>query len=194
MKEKLFWPLVIVAVAAILVVVFVLVDGEDDDEIAGQFIEGYRPGGTPGEVAQPGNRTGSMPPNLGRQGQTPPVAETGRGSLWGYFAGNMVKFGYGGGTSSNNPRVELVIHYCASGTYYSSGQSCRPNIIAKGYQCTPVQDAGRWQVSGAQGQGRLEWMSNGGGPGSIALQVRNDGVVVDPRGNPFSRIGRAQCQ
>jgi len=65
-----------------------------------------------------------------------------RQSLQGYFNGSAVQFGYGSGTSSNNPRVELTIHYCSSGFYYSSGQSCRPNLIASGYQCTSVQDAG----------------------------------------------------
>jgi len=68
-------------------------------------------------------------------------------SLQRYFNGSAIQFGYGSGTSSNNPRVELTIHYCSSGFYYSSGQSCRPNLIATGYQCTAVQDAGRWQLA-----------------------------------------------
>ena len=37
-------------------------------------------------------------------------------------------------------------------------------------------------------------VSNNGAPGTLAVQMRNDGVVVDPRGNPFNRVGRAQCQ
>jgi len=83
-----------------------------------------------------------------------------RQSLQGYFNGSAVQFGYGSGTSSNNPRVELTIHYCSSGFYYSSGQSCRPNLIASGYQCTSVQDAGRWQVEVQGGQAAIQWTSN----------------------------------
>ncbi|WP_108651272.1 hypothetical protein [Dongshaea marina] len=111
-----------------------------------------------------------------------------------YFSGSAIQFGYGSGTSSNNPRVELEVHYCASGLYYSGGRSCRPNIIAKGYQCTPVQDMGRWQIATQGNQAALQWSSNSSGPGAVMLHLRNDGVVVDPRGNPFVRIGRAQCR
>lgn len=115
-------------------------------------------------------------------------------SLDRYFRGSAIQFGYGSGTSSSNPRVELTIHYCASGFYYSSGQSCRPNLIATGYQCSPVQDAGRWQLADQGGQTVLQWMSNSDGPGGITVILRGDGMVVDPRGNPFYRVGAAQCQ
>ena len=109
------------------------------------------------------------------------------------FRGNAMQFGYGGGTSSNNPRVELLIHYCANGYFYSSGRSCRPNIIAKGYQCTPIQDYGTWQFREFNGQGVLHWVSNNSGPGSLPVYLRNDGSVADQRGNPFYPAGRAQC-
>ena len=72
--------------------------------------------------------------------------------------------------------------------------SCRPNLIATGYQCTPVQDAGRWQLAIQGGQAALQWMSNSNGPGSVAVILRGNGMVVDPRGNPFYRVGSAQCQ
>ena len=111
-----------------------------------------------------------------------------------YFKGNAVQFGYGTGVSSNLPRVDLVIHYCASGMYLSAGQSCRPNLIARGYQCTPMRDAGRWQIVTQGNRAVLQWASNSSGPGGIALAVRPDGVVVDPQGNPFSRVGQAQCR
>ena len=83
-------------------------------------------------------------------------------SLQQYFSGSAVQFGYGSGTSSNNPRVELTIHYCASGFYHSSGQSCRPNLIASGYQCTPMQDAGRGALA-VGGAGRAS---------SLALELQ----------------------
>ena len=111
-----------------------------------------------------------------------------------YFTGNVIQFGFGSGVSSSLPRVELVIHYCPSGIFYSSGRSCRPNVIARGHQCTPLQDAGRWQIVAQGNQAALQWMSNSGNRGGTALRVRGDGVVVDPRGNPFNRIGRAQCR
>lgn len=124
----------------------------------------------------------------------PAAAQDLQAYLHRYFAGAAIRFGYGGGTSSNNPRVELVIHYCASGAYYSSGRSCRPNIVAKGYQCTPVQDAGRWQVAAQGGRAALRWVSNGGAPGAIAVLVGRDGIVTDPRGNRFNRVGPARCR
>ena len=110
-----------------------------------------------------------------------------------FFSGYAYQFGYGSGISSNNPRVELVIHYCSSGYYYSFGQSCRPNLIAKGYQCTNIQDAGQWQVIVENGQGVMQWISNSSGPGSLPLYIRNDGSVADVRDNPFLRAGPAQC-
>jgi len=115
-------------------------------------------------------------------------------SLQQYFSGSAFQFGYGSGTSTNNPRVELTIHYCASGVYYSSGQSCRPNLIASGYQCTPMQDGGRWQLAVQGGQAALRWHSNISGSGALAIFVRADGAVVDQRGNPFYRAGAAQCR
>lgn len=111
-----------------------------------------------------------------------------------YFSGSAIQFGYGSGTSSNNPRVELTIHYCGSGVYFSSGQSCRPNLIASGYQCTNVQDVGQWQISAQRDQGTMQWLSNTSGPGSLVVWVRSDGMVVDGRGNPFHRVGAAQCR
>lgn len=111
-----------------------------------------------------------------------------------YFKGHAIQFGYGTGVSSNLPRVELLIQYCASGMYLSTGRSCRPNLIARGFQCTPIQDAGRWQIVTQGNRGALQWVSNGGAPGGIALAVRPDGMVVDPQGNPFNRVGRAQCR
>lgn len=115
-------------------------------------------------------------------------------SLQYYFSGSAIQFGYGGGTSSNNPRVELTIHYCPSGLYYSSGQSCRPNLIASGYQCTPMQDAGRWQLVVQGGQALMQWRSNSSGPGSLPIFFSANGAVVDQRGNPFYRVGAAQCR
>lgn len=111
-----------------------------------------------------------------------------------YFTGNAIQFGYGSGISSNSPRVELTIQYCASGIFYSAGRSCRPNIIARGYQCSRLQDSGRWQIVAQGRRAALQWVSNQGNRGGTALMVRRDGVVVDPRGNPFKRIGRAQCR
>jgi hypothetical protein len=111
-----------------------------------------------------------------------------------YFTGMALQYGFGSGTSSNNPRVEAVTHYCASGYYYSIGRSCRPNIIAKGYQCSPYEDAGRWQLSYQGNQAILQWTSNSYGPGSFAIYTRNDGVVVDPRGNAFTYVSQANCQ
>lgn len=110
-----------------------------------------------------------------------------------YFTGAAIQFGYGSGTSSNNPRVELWIHYCPNGMFFSSGQSCRPNIIAKGYQCSPIQDAGQWQVSVQNGQPMIQWFSNSTGPGGMVVEIRGDGTVSDLRGNPFNRVGKAQC-
>jgi outer membrane lipoprotein-sorting protein len=109
------------------------------------------------------------------------------------FTGYAYQFGYGSGTSSSNPRVELVIHYCASKTYFSHGQSCRPNLYASGYQCSNIQDSGVWQIDVQNGQGVIQWMSNTSGPGSLMLFIRNDGSVVDQQGNPFQRVGIAQC-
>ena len=188
-RAKLFWPLAIVAVVTVGVAVFLAIGGGDDDEVAARFIPGYKPGD-----AQPPANGPATAPSQPAPRQPQAVAQDTSSPLHAYFAGSMIQFGYGGGTSSNNPRVELVIHYCPSGSFFSTGKSCRPNIIAKGYQCTPVQDAGRWQVSGTQNQGMLQWVSNNGGPGTVVVQMRNDGVVVDPRGNPFNRVGRAQCQ
>ena len=111
-----------------------------------------------------------------------------------YFTGNAIQFGFGSGVSSNSPRIELLIHDCASGVFHSAGRSCRPNIIARGHQCTPLRDSGQWQIVTQRGQGGLQWVSNGGNSGGTVLVVRGDGVVVDPRGNPFNRVGRAQCQ
>jgi len=113
--------------------------------------------------------------------------------LMAFFSGYAYQFGYGSGTSSNNPRVELVVHYCSSGYYYSVGQSCRPNMIAKGYQCTNIQDAGQWQVIVENGKGVMQWISNSTGPGNLPLHIRSDGSVADLRGNPFLRTGLAQC-
>lgn len=111
-----------------------------------------------------------------------------------YFSGSAIQFGYGSGTSSNNPRVELTIHYCTSGMYFSSGQSCRPNLIASGYQCSNVQDAGQWQITVQGEQAIVQWLSNSSGPGNLAVWVRGDGMVVDGRGNPFYKVGSAQCR
>lgn len=123
----------------------------------------------------------------------PSIAQDLQKYLTQYFRGSMISFAYGTGVSSNLPRVELVIHYCASGAFFSAGRSCRPNVIARGFQCTQLQDAGKWQLVVQGKQAALQWMSNSGGPGSVMLGVRNDGVVVDPRGNPFNRLGPAQC-
>ncbi len=123
-----------------------------------------------------------------------PAAQDLQRSLTQYFAGNAIQFGFGSGVSSSSPRVELLIHYCASGKFFSTGRSCRPNIIARGHQCTPLRDAGRWQIVTRGGHGALQWVSNNGNSGATALVVRGDGVVVDPRGNPFNRVGRAQCR
>ena len=117
-----------------------------------------------------------------------------RRNLMQYFSGSAIQFGFGSGISSNSPRIELLIQYCASGTFYSAGRSCRPNIIAKGYQCTPMRDSGRWQIVARGNQAALQWASNSGNTGGTALLVRGDGVVVDPRGNPFVRVGQAQCR
>jgi hypothetical protein len=111
-----------------------------------------------------------------------------------YFAGSAIQFGFGSGISSNSPRIELVIQYCASGVFYSAGRSCRPNLIARGHQCTPMQDARKWRIVAQGNQAALQWASNSGNTGGTALHVRGDGVVVDPRGNPFVRVGRAQCR
>lgn len=111
-----------------------------------------------------------------------------------YFNGKALEYGFGSGTSSNNPRVVAVTHYCSSGYYYSIGRSCRPNMIAKGYQCTPYQDAGTWSVGVLGQQAMLYWTSNTYGAGSFAILARNDGIVVDPRGNAFTFVGNAQCQ
>lgn len=125
--------------------------------------------------------------------QSSGAGEDSRGYLQQYFTGSVIQFGYGSGTSSNRPRVELTIHYCSNGAYYSRGQSCRPNIIAKGYQCTNIQDSGQWQVSTQASQTVLQWLSNANGPGSLMVYIRGDGKVVDAQGNPFDRIGQAQC-
>ncbi|MEZ5524984.1 MAG: hypothetical protein R3E62_08530 [Pseudomonadales bacterium] len=111
-----------------------------------------------------------------------------------YFSGAAIQYGYGSGTSSSNPRVELTIHYCASGLYFSSGQSCRPNLYASGYQCTGLEDAGQWRVATQGGQAVMQWLSNQSGPGGLAIQTRSDGMVVDARGNPFYRVGPASCR
>jgi len=107
-----------------------------------------------------------------------------------FFAGYVYQFGYGSGTSSNNPRVELTIHYCGDGRYYSQGQSCRPNLIAQGYQCTPLADNGQWRTDGDQ----LLWRSFQGNSGALTLLRQSDGSVTDPRGNPFIRLGPAACR
>ena len=125
---------------------------------------------------------------------SPTAAQNQQSYIQNYFAGKAIQFAYGSGVSSNLPRVELLIHYCASGTFFSWGRSCRPNIIAKGYQCTNLRDAGRWQVVPQGERAVLQWLSQNGGRGSAMILVRTDGVVVDTRGNPFHRIGQAQCQ
>ena len=114
--------------------------------------------------------------------------------LQSYFAGNLIQYSYGAGVSSSRPRVELAVHYCPSGQYFSSGRSCRPNIVAKGFQCSGFRDAGRWRIVAQGRQAMLQWTSSSSGPGGIALRVRNDGVVIDPQGNPFVRVGRALCR
>ena len=53
---------------------------------------------------------------------------------------------------------------------------------------------GSWKVSLVNGQAAIQWNSNTNGPGSVFVHTRNDGVVTDPRGNPFIRVGQAQCQ
>jgi len=113
-----------------------------------------------------------------------------RADLQQFFAGYLYQFGYGAGTSSNNPRVELTIHYCPDGRYFSQGQSCRPNIIAQGYQCTPLSDSGYWRAAGNQ----LQWQSQQGNSGALQLVAQPDGSVTDPRGNPFIRLGPAHCR
>ena len=110
-----------------------------------------------------------------------------------FFTGAAVQFGYGSGISSNSPRVELTIHYCSSGTYFSSGRSCRPNIIAKGYQCSSIQDSGQWKIVSQSNVSFMQWYSNSSGPGSLQLFIRQGGSIVDSQGNPFVRIGTAQC-
>ncbi|MCW8880261.1 MAG: hypothetical protein OQJ89_09390 [Kangiellaceae bacterium] len=111
-----------------------------------------------------------------------------------FFTGSAVRFGYGSGISSNSPRVELTIHYCPSGAYFSSGQSCRPNIIAKGYQCSSIQDMGQWKIVSQSNVSFIQWYSQNSGPGSLQVFIRNNGSVVDSQGNPFVRIGTAQCR
>ncbi|WP_028864047.1 hypothetical protein [Psychromonas aquimarina] len=110
-----------------------------------------------------------------------------------YFQGKALEYGFGSGTSSNNPRVVAVTHYCTSGYYYSIGQSCRPNIIARGYQCSPYRDDGNWSLKVQGQQATLFWTSTTYGPGNFPIYVRNDGVFVDPRGNAFIYAGEAQC-
>ena len=110
-----------------------------------------------------------------------------------YFKGSAIQYGYGSGISSNSPRVELFIHYCASGKFFSSGKTCRPNIIAKGYQCSQLQDAGQWQIAVQSGNAFIQWMSYNNGPGSLPIFISNNGLVVDAKGNSFTRTGNAQC-
>ena len=110
-----------------------------------------------------------------------------------YFAGAAIAYGSGAGVSSSRPRIEVTVQYCASGAFYSSGRSCRPNLYASGYQCTPFEDAGRWRIV-TQGQAaELQWLTRAGQPGSLPIGVRQDGTVVDQQGNPFVRVAPAQC-
>lgn len=105
-----------------------------------------------------------------------------------FVRGSVVEYGYGPGTSSNRPRVEIRVALCASGTYRTQGRSCRPNLIAKGYQCSNFTDSGNWRVSGNS----LQWMSYNGTPGSLNL-FRRGGRYVDSAGNPMVRVGSAGC-
>lgn len=125
---------------------------------------------------------------------SPADAQKLRNYLMKYFRGNAIQFGFGPGTSSNRPRVQLLVQYCASGIFYSTGKSCRPNVVARGYQCTPLNDSGGWNILVQGGQAMLRWRSNSGRSGGLPLRVRRDGVVVDPQGNPFKRVGRAKCR
>jgi hypothetical protein len=62
MKEKLFWPLVAVAIVAVAITAFLLVDTEDDDEIAAQFIPRYETSGS---------KIGPDQPNAGTEKKFP---------------------------------------------------------------------------------------------------------------------------
>ena len=105
-----------------------------------------------------------------------------------YVRGAVIEYGYGPGTSSNRPRVEMRVALCNSGQYRTQGRSCRPNIIANGYQCSNFTDAGRWRVSGNQ----LQWMSANGQPGSLQVFRRGNGYA-DGNGNRLTRVGNAGC-
>lgn len=105
-----------------------------------------------------------------------------------YVRGAVIEYGYGPGTSSNRPRVEMRVALCGSGKYQTQGRSCRPNIIANGYQCSNFRDSGNWRVQG----NTLQWMSAKGQPGSLQL-YRNGGGFADRQGNPVVRVGNAGC-
>lgn len=124
----------------------------------------------------------------------PADAQNMRNYLNKYFKGSAIQFAFGAGVSSSRPRVELFVQYCASGIFYSNGRSCRPNVVAQGYQCTPIKDSGGWNIVVQGRQAMLSWRSHSGRSGGVALRVRRDGIVVDPQGNAFKRVGRARCR
>ena len=116
------------------------------------------------------------------------VAPTHAAGLASYVRGAVIEYGYGPGTSSNRPRVEMRVALCGSGQYQTQGRSCRPNIIARGYQCSNFRDSGKWRVQG----NTLQWMSSKGQPGALQL-YRNGRGFADRQGNPVVRVGNAGC-
>lgn len=106
-----------------------------------------------------------------------------------YLAGYSYQYTYGSGVSSSRPRVTLFVQYCPDGRYYSSGQSCRPNLYASGYQCSSVEDQGQWRADGSW----VAWRSISGEQGQLQLMLQPNGSVTDLNGNPLVRLGPARC-
>lgn len=110
-----------------------------------------------------------------------------------YLRGFVVKFDYGTGESFENPRVELTVRYCRSGSYEIAGQSCSPKLTATGEDCIPLEDRGQWQAMEQDGQVYLQSQSVSGAPGIVPVFLSDEGALYDADGNLFRRLGLASC-
>jgi len=125
---------------------------------------------------------------------SPAAGQDLQGYLNKFFGGGAMRYGYGDGNSSSSPRVDVEIHYCASGRYISGGQSCVANGGTRSYRCSGVRDSGDWQVAILDGRAVMQLVSAQSGTREVELMVDANGVVMDAAGNAFYRISKAACQ
>jgi hypothetical protein len=110
-----------------------------------------------------------------------------------YLSGHEFQITYREGGVQYGTFFFLDVHFCASGSYWSSNQSRKQTVLGN-EQVSTWNDSGTWDVLSVQGYPSMRYTSVSGVQDVVPLQIQADGTVRPTSGAFMKRLSRARCR